>query len=129
MVFSSFTFLCFFLPIVLFGYFLNPTLKAKNMFLLLASLVFYGWADVKYLIYIGFVIFIAYGAARLIDEFKNIYSKRIILILSVCVVFGVLFWFKYFNFAIDIFNSITHSKYNWFNIVLPIGISFYIRRT
>ena len=67
MVFSSITFLFYFLPIFLACYFLTPTVGARNVVTLLFSLVFYAWGEPRFLLILIFAIVFNYGAAVLID--------------------------------------------------------------
>ncbi len=125
MVFSSFTFLCCFLPFVLLGYFCCPNLKIKNLFLLISSCIFYGWVDVDYLKLMFFVIFITYIGALVVDSVISKIKKICFLLVFVLFVFAGLFYFKYFNFAIEIINDIYHKNIETWHLILPIGISFY----
>lgn len=125
MVFSSFTFLCCFLPIVLLGYFCCPNLKIKNLFLLIASCIFYGWSDIDYLKLMFFVIFITYIGALIVDGVIPKRKKICFLLAFVSFVFTGLFYFKYFNFTIKIVNDIYHKNIETWYLILPIGISFY----
>ena len=124
MIFSSFTFLFFFLPIVLIVYSLLPFIRLRNLFLLVASLIFYAWSDFHYLNWLFQTIVITYICALCIKSelFKN---KKIFLFLGIlCILMG-LFYFKYFEFTVSILDQILHRQKSVFNIVLPVGISFY----
>lgn len=125
MLFSSITFLYVFLPVVCLLYFLCP--KAfRNIILLIASIIFYAWGEPKYFCVMLITIVLNYFGARLIDRFKNYKKpKTFILIMSILLDFGFLFYFKYFDFLIENINSVFHSGFNLLNIALPIGISFY----
>ncbi len=107
MVFSSMTFLYYFLPVVLLTYFVAPK-KAKNGVLLLASLFFYAWGEPKYLILIVGTILIGYVSALIIEKNKDKMSGRIALYVALFCCLGFLIVFKYTSF-----------------LPLPIGISFY----
>ena len=67
MVFSSTIFLCVYLPLVLLGYYICPK-KGRNLFLLIASLVFYAWGEPKYVFLMIFSILVNYIFGRLMDE-------------------------------------------------------------
>ncbi len=125
MLFSSFTFLCYFLPIVLVGYFCCPTLKVKNLFLLFASCVFYGWGGAKYLFLMLSIILIAYFGAIWIAKSRFLWIKKIKFLLFLILLFVGLFYFKYFNFGIQILKDVFDKKIDSFYVILPIGISFY----
>lgn len=122
MVFSSFIFLWTFLPIVFVGYFVIQD-KYKNIFLLLASLVFYAWGEPKYILVMIFSVLVNYTVGLLIDKY-NCY-KSILLIIDIIVNLGLLGYFKYFNFGIEIINLSLNLNIEVSNITLPIGISFF----
>ncbi len=125
MVFSSNVFLFYFLPIVLFGYFLI-NLKLRNVWLFLASLFFYVWGGVYYVTVMVSSIIINYILGISISHIKNQKVRKIILIVAVSCNLLILFYFKYFNFTVDMLGSVFKYKYTVKNIALPIGISFYI---
>ena len=122
MVFSSITFLFYFLPIVLGIYYIVPN-KIKNLVLLLASLFFYFYGEPKYVVIMLVSIIITYIFGILIDKYKE-YSK-LFLILSICASIGILVYFKYTNFLIQNINLWLTNKIDFIYVVLPIGISFY----
>lgn len=123
MVFSSMFFLWCFLPIILVLYFISNN-RFKNIILLIGSLIFYAWGEPKYIILMLFSILINYIIGLLIDKFQN--RKKGILILGILVNLGLLGYFKYFNFGIDIINRLfTNEALQAKTIILPIGISFY----
>ncbi|MBQ8251259.1 MAG: MBOAT family protein [Alphaproteobacteria bacterium] len=125
MVFSSFVFLCYFLPFVFIAYFCCRDLTRKNIFLLLSSLFFYGWAGPKYLFIMLFVIFFAYTGALSVSICNKKIYKNILLCLFLIFIFSFLFYFKYFNFCMNIFNDVYHKNLQLTQVVLPVGISFY----
>lgn len=102
MLFSSLTFLCCFLPLVVIIYFLIP-LVARNLFLLISSLIFYAWGEPRYLFLMLFVILWNYIAGIVIDKIK-IELKKIVCICSVLVNIGILCNYKYIDFFIDNIN-------------------------
>ena len=105
MLFSSITFLYYFLPCVLFLYFLVPK-SCKNIVLLFSSLLFYAWGEPYYVLYMLGSIGIGYASGLLIEKWRSDKKAKIVLILSIGLHIVVLFFFK-----------ISPS--------LPIGISFY----
>ena len=130
MVFSSLTFIFYFLPLCLILYFITPRKfkKLRNIILLIFSLVFYAWGEPKYIILMLLTVTVSYFSGLLInyfDEKKNKKLKRLTLIVSIVLIIGSLIFFKYTNFIIDNINSIFNSNIEIKNIVLPIGISFY----
>lgn len=125
MLFSSTTFLFIFLPIILFLYFINKNIKYRNVILLIFSLIFYSWGEPKYIILMILSSFIAYVSGLLINKNRNNIKSKIYLLISVVLILSSLFIFKYLDFSIDIFNFIFRSDINKFNLILPIGISFF----
>lgn len=122
MVFSSITFLFYFLPITLALYYILPK-KCRNIVLLIASLIFYAYGEPIYVTLMILSIIFTYIYGLLIDKFKK-YSK-IFLILSIYTSIGLLIYFKYTNFIIENINLWLSNKVDFINVALPIGISFY----
>ena len=122
MVFSSITFLFYFLPVVLATYYLVPK-KCKNIVLLISSLVFYFYGEPKYTILMLFSIASTYVFGLLIDKYKK--HAKLFLTLSIFVSIGLLVYFKYINFIIQNINLWLSNKIDFIYVVLPIGISFY----
>lgn len=122
MVFSSTVFIFAYLPIILLGYFLIDK-KIKNYYLLFVSLIFFGWAQPNYLWIIVLNIIINYTSAVLIENFTAI--KKPVMLLSIIANLGILFYFKYFEFAVNSINKICGCNFTISEIVLPIGISFF----
>ena len=120
MLFTSISFLYYFLPIVLILYFITPK-KYRNYILLIFSIIFYMYGEPKYVILMLVEILVAYFGTILIDKYK---SKEIFLI-TIIIHIGLLCIFKYTDLFITTINSIFKSNINLFNIALPIGISFY----
>lgn len=125
MVFSSIPFLYFFLPAVLLAYFIAPE-KIKNAVLLIFSLVFYWWGEPKYALLMIFTITFCYAAGRLIENRREkVRERKALLIISVAVPLGLLAVFKYADFFIGTFSSLTGADIPLLKLALPIGISFY----
>jgi alginate O-acetyltransferase complex protein AlgI len=124
MVFSSITFLVYFLPLFLLIYHLAPD-KYKNTVILLASIFFYSWGGPKFIFVILGTTFVDFYLVRAMSEQKTTAAKRKFLILSVCLNVGLLFYFKYCNFFIENINALAGADIKWLKVVLPIGISFY----
>ena len=147
MLFSSMIFLWVFLPAVLVGYGLislfgknrKDLIKIKNVFLLAASLVFYAWGGIYYLLIMASSIIVNYLGGLFIG--KRAHSKREkkkALIIVVVINLAVLFIFKYFNMMVIVLENIAapHAggsilgmqgtgAFGLAEIVLPIGISFF----
>lgn len=128
MVFSSVVFLCFFLPLVLLVYFVIPY-KAKNYWLLIASMFFYAWGAPKFIAAVLVVLVIDYVLGNKIYESEG-KKKKSFLALSILLNVGMLFYYKYSNFFIENVNALLlqfgATAVNWTKIVLPIGISFFV---
>ena len=120
MVFTSISFIYYFLPLLLICYFVVPK-KFKNIILLMFSVLFYFYGEPKYILLMLIEVLISYVVGLLIDKYK---SKNILIIgiFIHVLLFGI---FKYFNFVIINVNNLFLSNLNLLNVVLPIGISFY----
>ncbi len=124
MVFSSITFLFYFLPITLAIYYIVPN-KLKNIVLLIASFIFYFFGEPTYILLMVFSIISTYIFGLLIDKYKNTKYKKFFLILSIIVSLGLLIYFKYADFIIQNINLWLSNKIDLIHVILPIGISFY----
>ena len=128
MLFSSVPFLFYFLPCVLLVYFIVPG-KLKNSVLLLASLVFYGWGEPRYLPVMAVSILQGYVFGLLIERFRGRPLARVFMTVSVLLSLGMLAYFKYADFMIANLNALTGLSVPLLRITLPIGISFYTFQT
>ena len=124
MLFSSISFLYYFLPAVILLYFLVP-FKFKNAVLLAFSLFFYAWGGVKYAITMVVAIILGYIFGLLIEKFRGRKISKLFLFLAVASIISFMLYFKYMDFFIDNFNKVTGLNIPLLKIVLPIGISFY----
>ncbi len=124
MVFSSITFLFYFLPIVLGIYYIVPK-KWKNLSLLIASFIFYYLGEPVYVALMAFSILSTYIFGILIDKYKKTKYSKIFFIISIIVSVGLLGYFKYANFIIENVNLWLNNKIDFIYVALPIGISFY----
>lgn len=122
MVFSSIPFLYYFLPAVLAVYFLTPR-KGKNAVLLLASLIFYGWGELRLLPLMVFTIVLCYVCGLGIERSRK--RKKRWLLASIVISVGLLGGFKYADFFIGSLNAVTGLKIPLLHLALPVGISFY----
>src|SRR3984957_10386885 len=127
MVFSSITFLFYFLPIFLTAYFLTPTVRAKNVVTLLFSLVFYAWGEPRFVIVLLISIAFNFCAALLIDAREGS-SRRLALGVAVAGNLLLLGIFKYANFITanltSLFSPLGTPSFQT-SIALPLGISFF----
>ena len=136
MLFNSIDFLIF-IPIVVVIYYIIP-MKYKHIWLLISSYYFYMCWNAKYVLLIFVSTVITYLSGILIDKVEKTWSdvdklgkyKKLILALSFVSNLGILFYFKYINFTLDIVTRVL-SKMNIsmnvpvFDVILPVGISFY----
>lgn len=119
MIFSSVIFLCLFLPIVLGGYYLLPKREAKNLWLIAASLLFYAFSGLWYVLLLLFSVFCNYLAGLFVSGRKGV------LYVAVAVNLGVLGVFKYLTFLVRTVNQLPGVAIAVPSIVLPVGISFF----
>ena len=130
MLFNSLNFLLFF-PTVCIIYYILPTCKQRNLFLLAASYFFYmNWQPIYALLLFGSTI-VTWLAAIKMNSSQTLVTKKCILTICVVLNLSVLFIFKYYNFATDIItgmwqNSDIALSMPQFTLLLPIGISFYM---
>jgi D-alanyl-lipoteichoic acid acyltransferase DltB (MBOAT superfamily) len=135
MLFNSLTF-ALFLPVVflLYWFVFNRNLKWQNFFLLVASYVFYGWWDWRFLSLIFISSASDFILGKLIFASDNEKKRKLYLALSLVVNLGLLGFFKYFNFFVDSFvDAASRIGYqpdiSTLQIILPVGISFYTFQT
>lgn len=135
MLFNSLDF-AFFLPVlfVLYWFVTNKNLRLQNILIVVASYVFYGWWDWRFLFLIAFSSIVDYLIGIKLSKEENINKRKYFLWISIVVNIGLLGFFKYYNFFLDNFitafsffgNPISASS---LNIILPVGISFYTFQT
>ena len=123
-----------FLPVTLLVYFLIPGrfIMARNAELLIASLIFYGWGEPKYILVMLASIVINYCLAIAIGRNKeknNEHGAKLMLIIDIAANLGILGFFKYTDFVIETVNGLAGTDLGLLGIALPIGISFYTFQT
>ena len=135
MLFNSIDFAVF-LPIVFLLYWLlaNKNLRLQNALIVLASYVFYGWWDWRFLSLILFSTLVDFTIGRKLKNEENKTKRKILLWTSIFVNLGFLGFFKYANFFLDNFKSAfsffgSAITTNSLSIILPVGISFYTFQT
>jgi alginate O-acetyltransferase complex protein AlgI len=135
MLFNSIDFAVF-LPIIFIFYWFvtNKNLKAQNILVVIASYVFYGWWDWRFLSLIIFSTVVDYTVGIKLKNEDNQLKRKVLLWTSILVNLGFLGFFKYYNFFLE--NFITAFSFfgkeinpNTLNIILPVGISFYTFQT
>lgn len=135
MLFNSIEF-AFFLPLVfiIYWFVLKGQIKAQNLLLLVASYVFYGWWDPRFLLLILFSSVVDYWIGLQLHQTQAETKRKVLLGISIAVNLGFLGFFKYYNFFAQSFadaftllgQPIDVSR---LNIILPVGISFYTFQT
>jgi len=135
MLFNSIDFAVF-LPIVFILYWCvtNKNIKHQNILIVIASYLFYGWWDWRFLFLIAFSTVIDYTVGSYMEKENNRLKRKALLWTSILVNLGLLGFFKYYNFFLDnfvtafsFFGSEMHASS--LNIILPVGISFYTFQT
>ncbi|WP_224483081.1 MBOAT family O-acyltransferase [Robertkochia aurantiaca] len=135
MLFNSVDF-AIFLPVVfiIYWFVLQGKLRLQNFFITLASYLFYGWWDWKFLSLIILSTFVDYSIGRLLEKEDRTSYRKIYLWSSIVVNLGILGFFKYYNFflenfiqAFSLFGS--EIRASSLSIILPVGISFYTFQT
>ncbi len=124
MLFSSISFLYYFLPVVLGLYFITPK-PLKNTVLLVASLVFYGWGEPRFVFLMMATVGVGYITGILMEKYRGKPISKVFLAVSVVAELGALAYFKYADFFIENVNRVTGLSLPLLKIALPIGISFY----
>ncbi len=125
MLFSGITFLYYFLPAFLLVYFITPG-KLKNLVLVLASLIFYGWGEPVYVILMTGIVCMGYVAGILIERYRGKMIGKIAYISALFLCLAVLAFFKYADFFIYNLGKISGITFKILGIALPVGISFYV---
>ncbi len=135
MLFNSLPFLIF-LPTVfiLYWFVLKGQHLAQNVLLLLASYIFYGWWDYRFLALIAASTLVDYGIGLALSKEKKNKNRKLLLTASLVFNLGLLGFFKYYNFFVDSWVNAWASagvtlETSTLNIILPVGISFYTFQT
>ena len=135
MLFNSIDF-AIFLPIVfiLYWFVVQYNLKRQNALIVLASYVFYGWWDWRFLTLILFSTIVDFSIGQKLRHENQKSKRKVFLWTSIIVNLGFLGFFKYYNFflenfinAFSLFGMTINA--NSLNIILPVGISFYTFQT
>lgn len=127
MVFSSYVFIFAFLPVVLSVYYALSNLKNgiyQRLFLIAASLFFYGYYNTKYLILITASIAVNYGIALAIQTHRA-KAGRLFLVVGILFNVGLIGYFKYYDFFVENINAVFGCSFTLRRLLLPLGISFF----
>ena len=129
MLFNSLAF-AIFLPIVfiIYWFVFNRNLRLQNFFVLVASYVFYGWWDWRFLLLIALTSFCSWCGALLMAKRRE--KAHLFSVLNIVLNLGILAFFKYFNFFVTSFVDAFAAagiqlQATTLKIILPVGISFY----
>ena len=132
MVFSSLTFLFFFLPLFLLLYQVARK-EYKNLLILAASIVFYSWGAPKFVFVILGSTFIDFYLVKFLHQSSEDRTRKLLLACSILINLGLLAFFKYANFFVENVNAVLtalgSTQLEWTKVALPIGISFYTFQT
>lgn len=128
MLFNSYIFVFLFLPITLVGYFVwnhFQKYKVAKAWLVIASLIFYAYFKLDYLWIILTSILFNFSLNKLFVRIPKKKARKAVLIFGLVTNLGILFAFKYFDFFLLNLNNIFSTDFTFFNLLLPLGISFF----
>jgi len=134
MLFNSFVFLVLFLPITYIVFWSLRTARARYVWLTITGYVFYGYWDPRFCLLMAFSTLVSFTAGLGFLRWTDPKRRKLCLVLPITVDLALLGFFKYANFGLDSFRTVVH----WmgadihvphYNIILPIGISFYTFHT
>lgn len=107
--------------------------KYKNLVILIGSIFFYAWGAPKFIFVILFTTLLDFYLVGLMDKANRESHRKLLLLISVSINLGLLFYFKYSNFFIENVNAVLSvfggGQIHWTKLILPIGISFYTFET
>ncbi len=128
MLFNSYIFVFLFFPLVVFGYYAFHHWKKPKMalgWLLLMSMLFYGYNSIEYLFILITSVILNFGVVELMSRAKRTALRRLLLAVGLGVNLGILFYYKYYDFFIENINAWFQTDYTFLRLILPLGISFY----
>ena len=130
MLFNSFEYLVFLPVVFLLYWFVFKSHGLQNLFLVVASYVFYGWWDWRFLLLIAFTSLFSYASGMMIVRSGSNGGGKIIAGVNIVINILILGIFKYYNFFMESFEAMFHAvgyQMDWvsLDIILPVGISFY----
>lgn len=134
MLFTNFIFLFVFFPLCVGGYLVlwgiqkkigKVNLRIGDIFLILASLAFYGWMRLEGILYLCIYILLVYAMGKMIEKKGGSVDKSKIAVgVSVLVLAGILYFYKYIDFTLQSLNDILQTDFTLFYVIVPLGISF-----
>ena len=128
MLFNSYIFVFLFLPFAVIGYYGLHHIGWKRAalgYLIMMSMVFYGYNSMAYLAMLVISILVNFFLVRLMDMKSGQGWRRVVLLLGLAYNLGILFYFKYYDFFIENVNTVFRTDYSFLRLALPLGISFY----
>lgn len=130
MFFNSYEFIFIFLPIALIGYFIIGKIKNvyANLWLAVLSLFFCAYWDIRYLpVLLGSIIvnYLCSGVVISARNNKVEWKRKTFFWIGILFNIGLLGWYKYMNFFIDITNTVVGAHFPMLHLILPLGISFF----
>ncbi len=128
MNFSDLLFLYAFLPLCVTAYFISKNIRWRNAVLLIFSLIFYAWGDIRFLPLLVCAALVNYGAALLLSRFGEGKRSTAVLAVGIILNLGLLGVFKYTGFVIENINAAFDLSIAAPKLGLPLGISFYTFR-
>jgi alginate O-acetyltransferase complex protein AlgI len=134
MTFTSAAFVCFFILFFILYWSVNKNLKLQNILILVASYVFYGWWDYRFLFLMFFSSMVDFIIGYYIYQSTVKLHRRILMATALVMNLGLLFYFKYYNFFVGTFSDMLISfgmepDKMALDVLLPVGISFYTFQT
>ncbi len=128
MLFSSVSFIYYFLPLVLLVYFAVPR-SLKNVVLLIFSLLFYFLGEPVYTAILVFSTVVDYSHSLIIEKFRGGIYAKIALVSSIIINVSILGFFKYYDFLAENLNLLLGTSIGTLSLALPLGISFFTFQT
>jgi D-alanyl-lipoteichoic acid acyltransferase DltB (MBOAT superfamily) len=129
MLFNSYTFIFAFLPVTLLGFAILVAKAPRRLaliWLVAASVFFYGWSRPENLWVLGFLLVLNFWAGVYLGHHGGQLRGRIVLTLGLAGNLGVLGYYKYASFFVNTLNAATGAGWAAANVILPLGISFFI---
>ena len=126
MTFSTLPFICVFLPVVFLAYLVIPSIKIRNILLIVASLFFYAYGEPIYVLLMIVSVIINWLVGKAIGNTPP--RRKLLLILAIIINLGFIAVFKYAGMVAQPLGLLIGGELPFAHIALPIGISFYTFR-
>lgn len=123
MLFNSLIYLSFFIIVFILYYLVSD--KYRYIVLLIASYIFYGYANINYIAILLGITTISYFSGYIIAKTDNVKTKKVTITISIIISIGILIYFKYLSFIVESLNMILKQNIQINNILVPLGISFF----